>query len=146
MSEKMKIPGWFWAVTILLLLWNIMGILSFIGSINSTYESLIESGMYNSEQAELMMSFPSWTKFIYIAATATGLIGAISLILKRSLALPFFIISLVLAAFHHIYIYASTDALSIMGGLDKTMSVVVIGLCLLQVWFSRFSINKRWLQ
>ena len=145
MTEKMKVPAWFWVVAVLLLFWNIMGILSFLGSVNATEESLIASGMYNAEQAALMMSFPSWTKYIYIAATATGLIGALGLILRKKFALPFFIISFILAAFHHIYIYASTDALNVMGNLDKIMSAVVIGLCLLQIWFSRFSIRKTWL-
>ncbi|MEM7163135.1 MAG: hypothetical protein AAF487_11925 [Bacteroidota bacterium] len=144
MTEKVKIPSWYWVITIILLLWNITGLASFIMSAMATKADLMDSG-YTEAQSDLMLSLPFWTKYMYLIATSTGLIAAIGLVAKKRFALPFFIISLIFAAIHHLYIYATTEALSVMPSMDKGMSILVISICILQILFSRSAKDKGWL-
>ena len=145
MSEKINVPAWFWILAILFLLWNILGVLSFIGDLNSTKESLEAMEAYSDREIELMLSLPSWTKVFYGLATFSGLIGAIGLIMKKRFAVPLFVTSLCAAVFHHAYIYTTTEAMSVMQMPSKIMSLVVISTCVLQLWFSRKARSRAWL-
>ncbi|MGB5205651.1 MAG: hypothetical protein WBN63_15820, partial [Eudoraea sp.] len=87
MSEKSntKPPVWFWIVSIVALLWNLMGVMAYLGQAYMTDE--MKAG-YTSDQLALMESTPAWVTAAFAIAVWGGLLGCIVLLLRRKLAKP----------------------------------------------------------
>lgn len=88
-----KIPTWFWVISVILLLWNLMGVTSFVfHSIVMTGDALSE--LPKNEQA-LYREYPMWTHIVFAVAVFSGLLGSILLLAKNKIAKPLFVICLV---------------------------------------------------
>lgn len=138
-----KIPGWFWVVAILMLLWNLMGVMSFFQNILISDETL--KSLPQNEQ-ELYGNYPLWTKIAFGIAVFGGAIGCIGLLLKAKWARTVFIISLVailVQMYHSLFI---SGAMEVYGPGAAVMPVMVIAGAIFLVWFAGFGIKKAWLK
>ncbi len=81
-NGTVNIPKWFWAVAIFFLLWNIMGVLSFLGHTFISSETIAE--LPEKEQA-LYGEHPLWTSIVFAIAVLTGFAGSIGLLLKKEM-------------------------------------------------------------
>ena len=141
--EKTKIPMWFWVVSILFLLWNIMGVFSFLAHNFISAEALAE---LPSNERELYGEFPLWTTIVFAIAVIAGMIGAIGLVLKKKWSKMAFVISLLAIIIQMIHNVFFTNAIEVYGTVQAvTMPALVIIFGLFLVWFSMFAIKKQWL-
>lgn len=141
--EKTKIPIWFWVVSIFFLLWNIMGLFSFLAHTFISNEALAELPL---NERELYGEYPLWTTIVFAIAVIAGMIGAVGLVLKKKWSKMAFIISLLAIIPQMIHNVFFTKAIEVYGAVEAvTMPslVVVIGFFLL--WFSMLAIKKHWL-
>ena len=90
-TQKTKTPIWFWFISIPLLILSIMGILQ----INS---------VWGPEMTE-----PFYAKICYSGGIIGVLIGSILMVIRKKLALLFFIISLVGFLIHRFWVFALSD-------------------------------------
>jgi len=142
--EKTKIPIWFWVVSIFFLLWNIMGVFSFLAHTFISTEALAE---LPTDERELYGEYPLWTTIIFAIAVFTGMIGAIGLVLKKKWAKMAFIISLFAIIPQMIHNVFFTNAIEVYGAVEAvTMPALVVIIGLFLVWFSMFAIKKQWLK
>ena len=64
-NEKTKIPTWFWVVTAFFLLWNILGVFSFVAHVFITEDSL---AALPTNERELYNEYPLWTTVVFAIA------------------------------------------------------------------------------
>jgi cytochrome c oxidase subunit IV len=143
-STQIKIPKWFWALAVIFLLWNLMGIVSFFGHTFVTEEALAK---LPDNERTLYGDYPFWTTIIFAIATFGGLIGSIGLILKRKWSKQFFIISflaIVPQMIHNVFFTKSTEVYGTAQAITMPVLVVLIGAIL--IWFSNYLIKKSWLK
>lgn len=133
------LPNWFWVVAILGLAWNVFGVVQFLGSLKATRDSLVASGMTET-QAQVMLTYPVWMTIAFAVGTFGGTIGTILLLLRKKLATPVFLVSLI--AYIVLYIGDITEGVFAALGTPQitVLTVVVaiaIGLLLLSRRFER---------
>lgn len=142
-SAKTRAPVWFLVVSILFLLWNLFGLAVFILTVFvlTTRDALENAGL-NAEQAELMLSTPTWVNIAFGTAVVFGVLGSLALVMKRALAIPLLVISLVGVLAQNTYTYLLSDAIDIMG---VGASPVVIAAAIAAVPFAVFCRKQGWL-
>ncbi len=145
MNSANKVPVVFWIISIIALLWNLMGVGAFL------FDSFMMTPKVIGVMEEPMKSFyensPGWIKIPYGIATIGGLLGAILLLLRKKLALPVFVISLVAVIIQMAASLLATDAIEVLGmqqAVIMPLFIVAIGAFL--VYYSRKSIANNWIR
>lgn len=142
--ENIRIPVWFWIVSIFFLLWNIMGVFSFVAHTFISSEAMAERP---SNEIELYAQYPIWTSIVFAIAVIAGLLGSIALVLKKKCSRLFFAISLLAVIpqmVHNVFFTTSIDVYGLVQATVMPSLVVIFGIFLL--WFSMFGIKKQWLK
>ncbi len=132
---------WFWILAIVFLLWNIMGIMSFLMHALITDETIAQ--MPANEQA-LYGEYPLWTSIIFAIAVISGLLGSIGLLLRKKCSRIVFIISLgaiIIQMSHNVFFTQTIEVYGIIQAVTMPILVVVVGIFL--IWFSSFAIKKK---
>lgn len=132
---KEKMPTWFWIVAVLGCAWNIFGVVQFIQSVTATQESFVAMGMTES-QAKTMLTYPLWMTIAFAIGTFGGLVGSVLLLVRKKLATPIFIASLV--GYIILYIGDITEGVFEAIGIQQVIiltTVVLVAAVLL--WFSK---------
>ena len=123
-SENQKAPIWFWALALIIVIFNLMLLMSYF--------------------QELTLPRPTLVKAGGAIGVFSGVIASLLLILRRKLAQPFFILSwiaLLVAVGYNYFMYMENP--NVVAHFIAT-SPVTIGL--LAIWFTKFSIGKHWLK
>lgn len=135
-TQRAQTPLWFWIVAVLIIAWNIFGVMQYLGAMAATPEGLIESGYYTPEQAEAMGNIPAWSVSLFALAVFTGLGASILLVLRKAIALPVFLISLIFVILSIIG-DAVLGLFSIMGGSYIGIMTMVFVVSVIQWLFAR---------
>ncbi|MEH6537792.1 MAG: hypothetical protein V7719_15430 [Psychroserpens sp.] len=133
-----KPPVWFWVVSVLALLWNLMGVGAYLFGAYATEEIIDE--LEPQQQFEMMYEYPSWYIALFALAVFGGVLGGIALLLRKKWAYLLFIISFLCATIQQVYYVIKVE------GVDQIMPIIVIVVCIFLVWFSKMSISKKWIK
>ena len=129
-------PGFaFWVIGAVALVWNLFGLMLYVMQVSATPEELAMS--YTPEQVDLVTSTPAWATSMTAIATTAGVLGCLLLLLRKSLAVPVFIVSLVAVVIQDIYVFGMTDAAAVFGSSSVIIQAVVFVVAVLLVWYSR---------
>ena len=143
-NKQVKVPGWFWVLSILFLLWNILGVFSFFAHTFITEEAL---QALPTQERELYGEYPLWTTIVFAIAVFAGFLGSIGLVLRRKWSKVVFIISLLAVVpqmIHNVFLTSSIDVYGMAQAV--TMPTLVVIFAVILVWFSSFGIKKGWLK
>ncbi|MBD0822749.1 hypothetical protein [Aestuariibaculum marinum] len=135
-SLKEKPPFWFWVVSVIALLWNIMGVDQYIGQ---AYKTDRWKASMTTEQIELASTLPSWLTAAFAIAVFTAAIGSLGLLLRKKWAYSLLLISFVAVIIQMGYFLFSGHS----DNLGMTISIIVFAAFL--VWFSKKAVSKRWI-
>ncbi|TQV75481.1 hypothetical protein FLL45_11220 [Aliikangiella marina] len=124
MSNK-KVPVWFWVVSIIALIWNLLGLMAFVMQLLMTPEMI--AAMPQAERS-LYENFPGWVYIPFGAAVIGGTLGCVFLLMKKGFAFELFIISLVGVIVQNGYSLLMTNAAEILGVQAIIMPLVVIAI------------------
>lgn len=127
MNDSVDIPTWFKVVTGIAIAWNLMGLATFVMDTNAGAQSVM----------------PGWFPLAYGAATIGGTLGSILLFMRKAIATPVLLISLVGVLAQFGYVFGATDALAAMGAqalLPAAVIIIAIGL----VWLALQAKSKGW--
>ena len=138
-----KPPTLFWVIAVVLLLWNFTGLMFYYGQVTMTPETL--AATFSAAEREFMAQTPVWATAAYATAVTAGVIGAVLLLLRKALALPFFILSLVGVLVQDFDAFVLSDAIGVWGSSALTLPVVVIVICIFEIWYTRSAKAKAWL-
>ncbi|PKV51246.1 hypothetical protein ATE84_3320 [Aquimarina sp. MAR_2010_214] len=138
MKTTIKIPVWFWIISVLALLWNIMGVMAYIGQAFMTDEVLAtlpegEQNFYNNT--------PAWVTAAFAIAVFAGAIGCIALLLRKKWASPLLLLSLIAVLAQATYNFFLQNFVQLSGN-RVIMPIIVIIVAIFLVWFSRNSKAK----
>ncbi|MCF8716145.1 hypothetical protein JM658_15040 [Joostella atrarenae] len=138
-----KIPWWFWLVTIVALLWNLMGVGAFIADMTITDEAI---QALPKAQQDLYLNNPIWVKAAYGIAVIGGALGCILLIFRVKTAKLVFIISFIAILIQMGYNFLIASSLEVYGPGAYLMPIMIIVIAAYLIIFSGKSIKKGWLK
>jgi len=141
MTNQIKIPIWFWIVSVVALLWNLMGLFAFYSDMTISQDAL---AAMSADQRNLYETQPLWAKIAFGGAVILGVLGSIGLLMRKKWSTQVLLLSVafVLAQMAHGFM---SNSYEIMGSNALVMGVVVLVFALFLVWFSRHALVKGYL-
>lgn len=124
----------FWVVGVVALLWNLLGVWAYIGSVTATPEQL--ASLYNDEQLAMILATPKWAISATAIAVTAGVIGSILLLLRNKLCVPVFIVSLIAIVVQDVYIFGMTNSVEAFGMQPIYMQGLVLLIGIYLVWYA----------
>ncbi len=143
MTNKTKPATWFWVVSVLALLWNLMGVIAYLGDAFITEEMKMA---YSPEQLAIIESRPAWVTAAFAIAVWGGLLGCIALLIRKRWARPLLLVSLLGVVAQTGYNLFATNAAEVFGqvqGLILPLFVVIIAILL--VLIAKIADRKHWI-
>ena len=112
-AGRARTPKHLWVVAILALLWNSMGAFDFTMT-QTNPDAYLKA--YTPQQVEFVKSIPAGIVAAWGIGTLGGFLGSLLLLLRKRLAVPVYLASLVGALVSQVWTYGISDGLAIMGG------------------------------
>jgi len=146
MNTKTKPNKSFLIIGILALLWNIMGLFQFIMAAFMQDTMLETYGeTYTPQQMELFLNTPFWYYVVFGICTITGVLGSIAVLLKKKIAVPFFLVSLVTVLVVQGYWMLGTQAIALLGTEAIIMPMLVIVTSIFLYFYCKGARQNNWL-
>ena len=138
-----KPPAWFWIVSVVALLWNLMGAMAYLAQAFITDEG---KAMLPSDQLELMENTPAWATAAFAIAVWAGVLGSIGLLVRKKWARPVLLLSLFGILVQMAYAFFMTNAAEVYGTAQGVvMPLLLIGIGIGLVLFAKSSQTKGWI-
>ncbi|WP_209400260.1 hypothetical protein [Pseudozobellia sp. WGM2] len=131
-----KPPTWFWVISVIALLWNIIGVMAYLADAYMSVETLAE---LSQEQRMLYESRPAWATGAFALAVWGGLIGSIGLLLRKKWAYILFIISLIAVLAQNVYQFFLSNTFDVLGTAAMAFPILIIIIGILLILFSNWA-------
>ncbi|GGK29396.1 hypothetical protein GCM10007962_24540 [Yeosuana aromativorans] len=144
MTEKTssKPPIWFWVVSVIALLWNIMGVNAYL---QQAYKSEAFRANFNEQQLAILDATPAWATAAFAIAVFAGALGCIALLLRKKWAKPLFLISFIAVLVQFSHELFMTNASDYYDSFAWIMTISIPIIAALLVKLSKTSIAKNWI-
>ena len=142
-NERVKATTWFWILAVVFFLWNIMGVLSFLGHTFITEDQLAKM---TEDQRQLMSEYPTWTYVVFAIAVIFGFMASLGVLLRKKWAKRSAIISLcaiVPQMIQNVFFTRSIEVYGLSQTIIMPILVVVFGVAL--VWFAGYVVKRGFL-
>lgn len=135
-------PRSFLIIGIVALLWNLMGVMSYVMQVTMSPEAL--GNMPEAERA-LYESMPAWVTGAFAISVFGGVLACIGLLLKKAWCVSVFLVSFaaIIVLFGYWLLVANTIEVMGIGAAGMPLLVTAIGAFLL--WYSLDAKGKAWL-
>ncbi len=142
MTNSNKPTTLFWIIAVAALIWNCLGVMSYIGQAFMTDE--VKAALPEAERA-LYENIPTWVTAAFAIAVFAGLLGSIFLLARKKAARFVFLISLIAILAQMSYNLFMSRAAEVYGpgGVIMPVMVILIGVFLLM--YSKKTIEKGWM-
>lgn len=141
-NQQTKVPTWFWIVAVILLLWNLTGVANFIMQLTITEDALQEMPEIDRE---FIGNYPGWVFVAFGLAVFGGVAGSIALLLKKKIARPLFIASLIGIVVQFSYGLSIAISMDVYIMRIVSMAVVLIAIGVFAIWLSKHATTKNWI-
>jgi hypothetical protein len=138
-----KPPAWFWVVAVIALLWNLMGVGSYL---MDAYVSIEQLEAMSQEMRELYEGRPAWVTACFAIAVFGGTLASIVLLLRKKWARPVFIISLLAAMAQFIHWLFMTNSVEVYGTEAYIFPILVVIFGIYEIFFTKQGIARGWLK
>ncbi|MGH1366895.1 MAG: hypothetical protein ACRBF0_25270 [Calditrichia bacterium] len=142
MSDGNKLPTWFWVVSGIALVWNLMGLGAFFAQVMASPEQI--AAMPEAHQ-ELHHSTPGWVNIVFAVAVFGGVIGSVGLLMKKAWASMAFLASLAGVLLQSTNTFFLSNAVDVLGNQAIFGPLIVIIGAVALLWFSNMTKEKGWL-
>lgn len=142
-TASTKIPRWFWLAAGGALIWNLIGVMTYIVSVTMSADAI--AALPEAEQ-RLREATPVFVTSAYAIAVFTGTFGAIFLLLRRNWAVPAYSISLVALLVQFGYMFLAVNSIAATGVASAILPAIIIIIGLLMLRFSHSARRKGWLR
>ena len=142
MSEASSAPRWFTPVAVLAVIWNLFGVLAYIGHVTLSPEAL--AAMPEAERA-LIESTPAWANGAFAIAVWAGVAGSILLLLRKSAAFVVLVTSFAGVLVQQVHTFGMSDALAVQGNAVLGMAGSIFVIALLLVVLAQRAKSAGWL-
>jgi hypothetical protein len=138
MSEKTntKVSTSYWVIAGAMLVWNLIGLMFYYQQSTLTPEIMVNAGL-TPQQIAHITNTPAWGHSGYAIAVNAGVLGSIFLLLRKAWAVPMFILSFVGVLVQDLDAIVLRDAIDAWGTSALYLPILVILICLFEIWYSR---------
>jgi len=137
-----KAPRWFTIVAVVALLWNLLGCFAFASDLRVTAEDVAR--MAPAQQA-LYHARPAWAVAATALAVFGGALGCIGLLMRRRLALPLFVLSLVGILVQDFGLFVLVDGIALAGPVALVLQGLVLAIAIGLIVLARTASARGWL-
>ena len=123
----------FWIIAFVALLWNIMGVVAYLGHVYITEETLAK--LPEADQL-YYANVPAWVTAAFATAVFSGTFGSIALLMRKKWATFLLILSMIMVFIQSIYNFFIQDFMEITSE-NGTMPLVILVITIFLVWFSK---------
>lgn len=142
MTDSNKPTTLFWVIGVAALVWNGLGVMSYIGQAYMTDE--VKAALPEAERA-LYENVPTWVTAAFAIAVFGGLLGSAFLLMRKKLARPMFLLSLIAIIAQMSYNLFMSKAAEVYGPGSIVMPIMVIIIGVFLLMYSKKTIAKGWL-
>lgn len=130
MSTSTKPPIWYWIVSVIALIWNLMGVINYLAQAFMKDEMLASM---TKEQRIFIENRPAWATGAFAVAVWAGLIGCLLLLIRKKQAFIVLVISFVGVVVQMIHSFFIANAMDVYGpgGLIMPIMILIIGIGLI---------------
>ena len=129
-------------VSILALVWNALGVVTYLMSVTMSAETL--AAMPEAERA-LYTDIPVWVTAAYAIAVFGGTIASIALLMRKAWAVPVFVISLVAIIAQMSHALFMSALIEVQGAGAAVLPVLIVVIAAFLVWYSMSAKKKGWI-
>lgn len=131
----------FWVIGTIALLWNLMGVMAYLGQAYMTSEAM--ALLPEADQA-YYNNIPAWVTASFAISVFAGALGCIALLMKKRIATLLFYLSLIGVLAQFVYNFFIQEYMDVSGA-KILMPIVVIIVALFLIWYSKKTTQKGWL-
>jgi hypothetical protein len=137
------VPKWYWLAAVVALLWTIAGCWGYVVQVTTSPAEI--AAMTPAQQAD-WPTMPMWVTASYAVAVWSALAGAVLLLLRRMLARPLFLLSLVGIVLTFGWSLLETDMLTRKGPISAAFPCFIFLAGVAMWWLASYATRRGWLR
>jgi hypothetical protein len=137
-----RIPVWYRVLAVLGLLWNCLGVFSYLRSVGMLGDQL--AGLDPAHLA-LARSIPAWVTGTFAVAVFAGLLGSLLMVAGKRLASPVLLLSLVAVIIQSAWVMFASNARAVEGAIALLVPACITLIAVLLVWLAAMGAARGWL-
>jgi hypothetical protein len=142
MTDKVESPKWFLGVTIVALIWNLLGLMAFISHMTMTPEMLNELSI---PEQNLYKNIPMWATSAFAIAVIAGTLGSLLLILKSKAAKLLLIASSLGVIVQNVHSFFVIDSMAVYGATSVIMPIFVFIITIALILLANKAEQNSWI-
>jgi hypothetical protein len=135
-----KPPSSFYIIGAVFLVWNVIGFMFYLQHAMMTPENVPEG--VDVAMLAFMEATPVWATSAYAIAVNVGMIASVLLLMRKSVAMPLFVVSLVGALILDIDSFVLRDVVAIWGNGAYIVPSAVIIVGVIEIWYAKSVANR----
>ena len=143
MSYSTQPKVWYWVVTILFLLWFLVGISAFVAEMN---DPTIVTATLTKKELATYNDLPGWYLPNVGIAVLTGTLACVAFLFQRNIAVRFALISFVAVGLSTFYNTIISGTWEILGIAEKGFTIFILIMSVLLVMFARMAAKRNWIR
>ncbi len=128
-------PMTHWLVAGAALIWNLFGFMIYLMTVSATPEQMAQQ--YSAAEIAFMDAVPAWATSAHAIAVTAGVLACVLLLLRKSLALPLFVVSLVALLVQDLNMFVVEDVVGLFGMLPAYIQGTVFLVAIALIWYTR---------
>ncbi len=142
MTTTTKPKAAYWVIAIIAFIWNIMGVMAYLQQAYMTDEA--KQLLPEAERA-LYDNVPVWATAAFALAVFGGLLGSLSLLLRKKIANLLFTVSLLGIIVQMSYNFLLSNSIDVYGPVGMIMPIMILVLGIFLFMYSKNATTKGWL-
>ena len=135
-----KPPTSFYVIGGVFLVWNLIGFMFYLQHAMITPETAPEG--FDAAMLAFLDATPTWATSAYAIAVNLGVLASVLLLLRKSVAFPLFVVSLLGALVLDFDSFVLRDVVAIWGGGAYVVPSAVIIIGIIEIWYSKSVANR----
>ncbi|MGI9227703.1 MAG: hypothetical protein ACR2PU_02815 [Gammaproteobacteria bacterium] len=139
-TDRTHTPWHLWVVGVVALLWSAMGAFDYVMT-QMKNESYMSN--FTPEQLEFFYGFPAWVVAAWAIAVWGGVLGSLLLLFRKSIAVWFYLASLISMVITAIHNYALSNGMEVIGDAFVLVFTAVIFLVAVALYLYSHAMRNR---
>ena len=133
----------FWVISGAALVWNLIGLLFYVSEVTATPDAMAEG--YSQAQIDFLIGKPVWATAAFAIAVNAGVLGSLFLLLRKTWAVPMFVLSLVSVLVQNVHAFGLANGLEIWGVNALILPAIVLAISFALLLYSHSAKKRGWI-